>query len=70
MERGAFSRNTELQALRLDSNQISDIVGLFADLKNLRYLNISDNRRVMNKVSYDFGNKNYKHLIGIFLKFE
>ena len=51
VERGAFSRNTELQALRLDSNQISDIVGLFADLKNLRYLNISDNRRVMNKES-------------------
>ena len=44
MERRAFSNNTELQALRLDSNEINDIVGLFADLKNLRYLNISDNK--------------------------
>ena len=35
---------TYLKAIRLDSNNISDMVGLFNDLTDLRWLNISDNR--------------------------
>jgi Leucine-rich repeat (LRR) protein len=44
VERGSFTQNKKLQAVRLDANQISDIVGLFNDLPALRWLNISDNQ--------------------------
>ena len=44
LARGAFAHNRRLQAVRLDANRITDIVGLFSDLTSLRWLNISDNR--------------------------
>ena len=44
IEKRSFTSNPSLQAVRLDSNQISDIVGLFNDLKFLQWLNISDNK--------------------------
>ena len=41
---GSFDVNTNLQAVRLDANYLTDISGLFANLPNLLWLNVSDNR--------------------------
>ncbi|XP_011297545.1 slit homolog 2 protein [Fopius arisanus] len=44
IEPGAFDDNTNLRAIRLDGNQLTDITGLFANLPNLVWLNVSDNK--------------------------
>ncbi|XP_017490224.1 PREDICTED: toll-like receptor Tollo [Rhagoletis zephyria] len=44
IEGGALHRNTQLQAIRLDGNHLKSIDGLFTELPNLVWLNISDNR--------------------------
>ncbi len=41
---GAFDNNPNLQAVRLDSNRLSDITGLFKNIPNLLWLNISANQ--------------------------
>jgi Leucine-rich repeat (LRR) protein len=43
VEKGSFDSNTNLQAVRLDSNFLTDISNLFAESPNLIWLNISDN---------------------------
>lgn len=42
----SFENNTHLQAIRLDGNLLHDISGLFVDLPNLVWLNISANQMV------------------------
>lgn len=44
VEPGAFETNSNLQAVRLDSNLLTDIKGLFSDVPSLLWLNISDNQ--------------------------
>ncbi|CAH0399859.1 unnamed protein product [Chilo suppressalis] len=44
IESGAFDANVNLQAIRLDGNSLKDIRGLFVNLHNLVWLNISDNQ--------------------------
>lgn len=44
VEPGTFKVNTNIQAIRLDGNYLSDIGGLFAELPSLVWLNISDNQ--------------------------
>lgn len=44
VDQGAFDNNTNLQAIRLDGNYLTDISGLFTNLPNLVWLNISDNK--------------------------
>lgn len=44
IEAGALHRNMQLQAIRLDGNHLKNIAGLFTELPNLVWLNISDNR--------------------------
>ncbi|KAL4716140.1 hypothetical protein ACJJTC_013917 [Scirpophaga incertulas] len=44
IESGAFEANVNLQAIRLDGNSLKDIRGLFVNLHNLVWLNISDNQ--------------------------
>lgn len=41
---GTFDANKNLHAIRLDTNFLSDITGLFANLPNLMWLNISGNQ--------------------------
>ncbi|XP_055383501.1 toll-like receptor Tollo [Condylostylus longicornis] len=43
IEPGSFDKNKQLQAIRLDGNFIESINGLFLELPNLVWLNISDN---------------------------
>ncbi|XP_055906844.1 toll-like receptor Tollo [Eupeodes corollae] len=43
IEPGAFHRNFQIQAIRLDGNHLKSITGLFTELQNLVWLNISDN---------------------------
>lgn len=40
----AFENNTNLQAIRLDGNYLREMAGLFVNLPNLVWLNISDNQ--------------------------
>lgn len=47
VSRGAFSSNANLRAVRLDGNKLDEITGVFAGLKHLGWLNISDNGIVM-----------------------
>ncbi|KAL0276340.1 UNVERIFIED_CONTAM: hypothetical protein PYX00_003931 [Menopon gallinae] len=47
VEKGAFDSNLHLQAIRLDANLLTDIDGLFVDVQNLLWLNISDNKLEM-----------------------
>ena len=42
--RNAFARNHALQAVRLDGNRLERIEGLFQELPNLSWLNVSSNR--------------------------
>lgn len=44
--RGAFDRNKEIEAIRLDKNLLSDIDGVFATLNSLLWLNLSENQLV------------------------
>ena len=44
VEKGAFSGNRPLQAVRLDDNRLERIEGLFHDLTDLSWLNVSANR--------------------------
>ena len=41
---GTFQSNKALQAIRLDGNRLEQMQGLFQDLPNLSWLNISDNK--------------------------
>ncbi|XP_030375155.1 toll-like receptor Tollo [Scaptodrosophila lebanonensis] len=44
IEAGALQHNSQLQAIRLDGNHLKGIEGLFSELPNLVWLNISGNR--------------------------
>lgn len=44
IENGAFDKNPKLKAIRLDDNRLSNVHGLFTNLSELRWLNISKNR--------------------------
>ncbi|XP_018393435.1 PREDICTED: toll-like receptor 6 [Cyphomyrmex costatus] len=43
VENGAFAANPALQAIRLDSNLLQDISGIFVNAPGVLYLNMSDN---------------------------
>ncbi|CAG7826567.1 unnamed protein product, partial [Allacma fusca] len=43
VEPGAFDNSPNLQAIRLDTNKLMDIKGLFKNIPNLLWLNISGN---------------------------
>ncbi|XP_059622241.1 toll-like receptor 6 [Phlebotomus argentipes] len=43
IEPGTFEMTSSIQAIRLDGNQLVDITGLFSNMVNLLWLNISDN---------------------------
>ncbi|CAG7717685.1 unnamed protein product [Allacma fusca] len=44
VQEGAFDFNRNLQAVRLDANYLEEVTGLFGNLPNLLWLNVSDNR--------------------------
>lgn len=44
VERGSLDSNRHLQAVRLDNNQLSSMTGIFNNLSNLMWLNISSNK--------------------------
>ena len=44
IEKGAFEASPSIQAIRLDGNALTQIDGLFANMPNLLWLNVSDNR--------------------------
>ena len=44
IEKNAFAMNKPLQAIRLDNNQLTRMDGLFHDLENLSWLNVSANQ--------------------------
>lgn len=46
IERGSFDKNTEIEAIRLDKNLLTDINGIFATLNSLLWLNLSENQLV------------------------
>lgn len=46
IERGSFDNNTEIQAIRLDGNFLSEINGIFATLSTLEWLNLAENHLV------------------------
>lgn len=43
VEKGSFDANRQLQAIRLDGNRLQSMDGLFGNLEQLIWLNISDN---------------------------
>ena len=47
IENGAFDHNQNLKAVRVDDNILSDVHGLFSDLKHLKFLNLSKNNLEM-----------------------
>ena len=47
IQMGTFQANKALKAVRLDGNSLQQMQGLFQDLPNLSWLNISDNRLVV-----------------------
>nr|WNA22119.1 Toll-like receptor 4 [Altica viridicyanea] len=44
VEQSAFSSNPTLKAIRLDANELTDISGVFTNLKTLVWLNVSSNK--------------------------
>lgn len=44
IETGAFETTGSIQAIRLDGNVVENIEGLFSNMQNLLWLNISDNK--------------------------
>ncbi|XP_071631547.1 toll-like receptor 6 [Temnothorax longispinosus] len=52
VEDGAFAANPALQAIRLDSNLLQDMSGIFASAPGLLYLNMSDNMITQFDYSY------------------
>ncbi|CAG9857202.1 unnamed protein product [Phyllotreta striolata] len=50
VEQSAFSSNPTLKAVRLDANELTDISGVFTNLKTLIWLNVSSN----NLLWFDF----------------
>ena len=60
VEAGSFEDNQKLSAIRLDSNSLTKIEGLFANLKNLQWLNVSSN--VITKFDYNLLPVNLKWL--------
>lgn len=52
VEDGAFAANPALQAIRLDSNLLLDMSGIFASAPGLLYLNMSDNMIAQFDYSY------------------
>ena len=44
VEKGSLDSNQKLQAVRLDANELETIEGLFVNLHNLIWLNVSDNK--------------------------
>ncbi|CAG9822796.1 unnamed protein product [Phaedon cochleariae] len=44
VEQSAFSSNPTLKAIRLDANELTDISGVFTNLKTLIWLNVSSNK--------------------------
>ncbi|EZA51292.1 hypothetical protein DMN91_010777 [Ooceraea biroi] len=52
VEDGAFAANPALQAIRLDSNSLQDMSGIFASAPGLLWLNMSDNMITQFDYSY------------------
>lgn len=52
VEDGAFAANPALQAIRLDSNLLQDMSGIFASAPGLLWLNMSDNKIALFDYSY------------------
>ena len=44
VEAGSFDSNTQLRAVRLDSNRLTGIEGLFSRVPDLMWLNVSENK--------------------------
>lgn len=44
IEKGSFEASPSVQAIRLDGNMLTQVDGLFANMPNLLWLNVSDNR--------------------------
>ncbi|KAB7499011.1 Toll-like receptor Tollo, partial [Armadillidium nasatum] len=47
IQNGAFDNNRELKAVRVDDNSLTNVHGLFSNLSNLRWLNLSKNHLEM-----------------------
>ncbi|KAL7020472.1 hypothetical protein ACKWTF_011553 [Chironomus riparius] len=60
IERGSFDGNTEIEAIRMDGNFVSDINGIFSTLASLMWLNLAENHLVW--FDYAFIPKNLKWL--------
>ena len=52
VEKGSLDSNQKLQAVRLDANKLQNIEGLFVNLHNLIWLNVSDNQ--ISQFDYNF----------------
>ncbi|XP_071521732.1 toll-like receptor Tollo [Panulirus ornatus] len=60
VENGAFDNNKHLEAIRLDNNVLTNVHGLFSDLPNLQWLNLSKNHLEM--FDYAFIPRGLKYL--------
>ncbi|XP_045590749.1 toll-like receptor Tollo [Procambarus clarkii] len=60
IENGAFDNNKHLEAIRLDNNVLTNVHGLFSDLPNLQWLNLSKNHLEM--FDYAFIPRGLKYL--------
>ena len=52
VEKGSLDFNQKLQAVRLDANALENMEGLFVNLHNLIWLNVSDNK--ISQFDYNF----------------
>lgn len=68
VERGTFDRNTQIEAIRLDENFLTDINGVFASLATLLWLNLSENHLVWFDYAFIPSNLKWLDIHGNFIE--
>lgn len=68
IERGTFERNTQVEAIRLDENFLTDINGVFATLASLLWLNLSQNHLVWFDYAFIPSNLKWLDIHGNFIE--
>lgn len=68
IERGTFERNTQIEAIRLDENFLTDINGVFATLASLLWLNLSQNHLVWFDYAFIPSNLKWLDIHGNFIE--
>nr|CAH7734364.1 unnamed protein product [Callosobruchus chinensis] len=68
LQKGDFERNTQIEAIRLDENFLTDINGVFATLASLLWLNLSENHLVWFDYAFIPSNLKWLDIHGNFIE--